>query len=122
MFPAPDPLNSEPISKLGDDAFTSLPELEAFSALMLAQARPVKAALLDQSVLSGIGNWIADEVLYQARIFPGDRGQDLQESQLRCLHSAIRSVLEKAVSVDADAEQLPRDWLFHYRCASVAST
>jgi Formamidopyrimidine-DNA glycosylase H2TH domain len=115
-----DPLSKEPINKLGEDAFRALPEPQAFGSLMLKQRRPIKAVLLDQSVLCGIGNWVADEVLYQSQIYPGELGCDLNESQLLSLHNTIQFVLAKAVAVDADAERLPHDWLFHYRCASCA--
>jgi formamidopyrimidine-DNA glycosylase len=56
------PASSEPLSKLGPDALLDMPTLDGFSELMLKQGRPLKAVLLDQSVLSGIGNWVADEV------------------------------------------------------------
>ena len=50
------------MAKLGPDAFSALPPLPAFTQLVSQQRRALKAVLLDQSVLSGIGNWVADEV------------------------------------------------------------
>ena len=44
-----------------------------FAALLAGRGAPIKALLLDQSFAAGVGNWIADEVLYQARIAPGRR-------------------------------------------------
>ena len=61
-----DPAAAPPISKLGPDAFLELPTLEGFSELMLKQRRTLKAVLLDQAVLSGIGNWVADEVRHSS--------------------------------------------------------
>ena len=57
-----DPAENLPLTKLGPDAFLALPSLDDFSALMLKQRRSLKAVLLDQSVLAGVGNWVADEV------------------------------------------------------------
>ena len=56
------------------------------------------------------------QVLYQARIYPEAAGPDLSEAQLNALHEAIKSVVQLAVSVDADASRFPQTWLFHYRC------
>ncbi len=63
-----DPQTEPPISLLGFDAFRELPSPRDFAALVRARSAPMKALLLDQSFAAGVGNWIADEVLYQARI------------------------------------------------------
>ena len=47
---------------MGPDCLTALPDVAAFTALLATQRRALKAVFLDQSVLSGIGNWVADEV------------------------------------------------------------
>jgi formamidopyrimidine-DNA glycosylase len=52
-----------PISKMGPDCLNELPEQAQFSELISKQRRSLKAVLLDQNVFSGIGNWVADEVL-----------------------------------------------------------
>src|ERR1700693_814249 len=63
-----DPAAEPPISLLGFDAFLGVPSPRAFVELLRGRAAPIKAVLLDQSVAAGVGNWIADEVLYQAAI------------------------------------------------------
>ncbi len=103
------------VAQLGPDAFRDLPNQAAFEALFNRRKAPIKAVLLDQTVLSGIGNWIADEVLYHARIAPMRTGSDLKHGELKRLRETIRSVLDHAVRVDADYEQFPDDWLFHHR-------
>ncbi|CAI7863557.1 unnamed protein product, partial [Closterium sp. NIES-53] len=62
---APDPLLCPPVAQLGPDVLLSLPDPASFAALLRRRSRAVKALLMDQAVLSGIGNWLADEVLYQ---------------------------------------------------------
>src|SRR5947208_9468615 len=63
---------------------------------------PVKARLLDQSVLAGIGNLLADETLWQAGVNPGIEAGKLTDDQLTRLHrelrKAIRSAIEKGGS------------------------
>jgi formamidopyrimidine-DNA glycosylase len=117
VFTSADPLNNAPISQLGKDSYTELPDEEAFCKLMASQRRSIKAVLLDQGVLCGIGNWVADEVLYQAKLYPEKSARDLEEAEMKLLRTCIKDVLAQAVEVDADATRLPREWLFHYRCA-----
>ena len=63
-----DPESEKPISDLGPDAWLELPPLEDFRALLAKKAPAIKAVLLNQAVLSGIGNWVADEVLVSPTI------------------------------------------------------
>jgi formamidopyrimidine-DNA glycosylase len=75
----------------------------------------MKAVLLDQSFAAGVGNWIADEVLYQARIDPRRLGRSLSDAEGRRLRATLRSVLRTAVRARADSDRFPRTWLFHHR-------
>ena len=83
-----DPATEPPIAGLGFDALRGLPGAGRFRELARERAAPVKALLLDQSFAAGVGNWIADEVLYQARIAPRRRpvSQDVEAD--RCARSA----------------------------------
>mmetsp|Transcript_18372 Transcript_18372/g.39500 ORF Transcript_18372/g.39500 Transcript_18372/m.39500 type:complete len:570 (-) Transcript_18372:261-1970(-) len=115
-----DPLSKEPLVKLAHDALTQLPQLEEFRAALAALSRKktlkIKALLLDQeAVVSGVGNWVADEVLYQARVHPEQAVIDMSPEQVEAVHSALHSVVQHAVQVDADSAMFPRDWIFHYR-------
>ena len=71
--------------------------------------------LLDQSFAAGVGNWIADEVLYQARLDPRRAANSLTPKEEKALHGALSRVIQRAVSVDADKTRFPRGWLFHVR-------
>jgi len=51
---------------------------------------PVKARLLDQSVLAGVGNLLADETLWQARLDPRRRADTLDAADLTALHRALK--------------------------------
>ena len=76
---------------------------------------PIKAVLLDQSALAGIGNWVADEVLYQSRIAPKRIASSLVKREVSALRRAIESVLRHAVKVGADSHRYPKSWLFAHR-------
>ena len=83
-------------SALGPDALTITPD-QLHGALANAN-RPIKAALLDQAVLAGVGNIYADESLHLAGINPRIRARRLRSAQLESLAAAIRAVLTQAVA------------------------
>ena len=62
-----------------------------------ASPRPVKAVLLDQTAIAGIGNIYADEVLHRARIHPSRPAGGLSQAEALRLHAAIRTILRAAV-------------------------
>jgi formamidopyrimidine-DNA glycosylase len=110
-----DPAAELPIAALGFDALGGLPPPERFRALARSRGVPVKALLLDQSFAAGVGNWIADEVLYQASIAPRRPARSLSDAELNRLRARLRSVVRAAVRVGADSDRFPRSWLFHRR-------
>lgn len=76
---------------------------------------PVKALMLDQANISGIGNWVADEILYQARIHPEQYSYTFSSAQISALHKAMMDVCGTAVAVLSDSSQFPETWLMRYR-------
>ena len=70
---------------------------EEFCRFLGSRRARVKALLLDQKVLRGIGNIYADESLFRAGLHPGRVGKDLTKKQLLALHKAIRHVLADAI-------------------------
>jgi formamidopyrimidine-DNA glycosylase len=83
------------LGKLGLDALEAT-QAEFFALVRSRRAR-IKALLLDQSVLRGMGNIYTDESLWRARIHPKRLGANLKEAELRRLHRAVRRVLEEAI-------------------------
>jgi formamidopyrimidine-DNA glycosylase len=69
-----------------------------FRALITAGTIAVKARLLDQSKLAGVGNLLADEVLWQAKVPPATPVSRLQRKDADRLYRALRSVLASAVA------------------------
>lgn len=68
-----------------------------FVALLKNRRARIKALLLDQSVLRGIGNIYADESLWRARIHPKRLGANLSPKELRRLYQAVQDVLNDAI-------------------------
>jgi formamidopyrimidine-DNA glycosylase len=58
---------------------------------------PIKAALLDQCIVAGIGNMYADEALFAARIHPLKKSDELSPLEVRALHNSIRRILRAAI-------------------------
>ena len=110
-----EPLAESPLAGLGLDAFDELPSARELGLLLRRRGTPVKAALLDQSLLAGVGNWIADEVLYQAAIDPRRPASTLAPAEVARLRAALASVIRRAVAAGADDARFPRTWLFHHR-------
>jgi formamidopyrimidine-DNA glycosylase len=77
---------------------------------------PLKALLLMQEFFPGIGNWMADEILWQAHLNPRTRGCDLRHAQQRTLWRTVRSVARVALkTIGVDWNEPPDDWLIHQR-------
>ncbi len=70
---------------------------EEFCRYFGSRRARVKALLLDQRVLCGIGNIYADESLFRARLHPARIGETLTKQQLLALHRKVRQVLEEAI-------------------------
>lgn len=109
------PLAEPPLNLLGFDPLLDLPGPVAFARLLGERRGTVKGVLLDQRFAAGVGNWIADEVLYQAGIDPRRGVPTLDPQAIAALRKALRRVVRTAVEVDADKDRLPRSWLFHHR-------
>jgi len=75
----------------------------------------LKSALMDQSVLSGLGNVYVDEILFQRRLAPKSSIGDLDEDELRAAYDEMGEVLKVAIDSDGDPEQLPDDFLLAHR-------
>lgn len=78
---------------LGPDALDDLPSAVALADALSRRTAPIKALLLDQRILAGLGNIYADEVLHRARISPLRPGGSLEHGELAALRRAIRPVL-----------------------------
>ncbi len=84
-----------------------------FEAVLSDRRGSLKSALTDQSVLAGLGNLLADEILWRAGLRPAGRANDLTETDRRRLYTEMRRTLRSAVTAGCVP---PRDsWLTGHR-------
>lgn len=69
--------------------------LERFTAALLRESRTVKRALVDPTIVSGVGNAYSDEILHRARLSPLQRTSNLTEGELARLFEATQAVLSE---------------------------
>ena len=82
-------LGPEPLSNYLDDTY--------LAAALAGRNTPIKAALLDQRLIAGLGNIYVCEVLFRAKISPMCKAKDLSKEQVGTLVPIIRTVLEEAI-------------------------
>lgn len=106
-----------PLVENGPDPVVDLDRFteEYLRGKMRARHVPIKALLLDQAMISGIGNWVADETLYQAKLHPEQYCDDFDDAQITNLYENIRYVCQTSVDKLGDSDQFPKHWLFNYR-------
>jgi len=95
---------------------------EEFASRIRSRNAQIKALLLNQGVLRGIGNIYADESLWRAKIHPMRRGAELSKNQTKVLRRVLQDVLRKAIvargssiSDFLDAEGQPGEYQRHHR-------
>ena len=98
---------------LGSDAVEI--NLSQFREIFAKHRGAVKAILLNQKLIAGIGNIYADEILFRARIHPATQISALKENTIAKLFRATRYILKKAIAAKADADLMPRSWLLPHR-------
>jgi formamidopyrimidine-DNA glycosylase len=96
--------------------------VEEFEKQARTRRSRIKALLLDQSFLRGVGNIYADESLWRAKIHPARLGSSLKKKQAATLHRVLREILEKAILLRGssisdflDAEGRPGEYQRHHR-------
>lgn len=85
------------LGELGPDPLTESWRLADFRGQVRASQRAIKAILLDQGVVAGVGNIYADEALFVAGIRPHTPGHKLSAARLGRLYQAVREVLQKGL-------------------------
>ena len=92
--------------RLGPDALDSGFDFDAFKKAIGRTKSPLKAALMNQKLLAGVGNIYSDEALFRARIHPRTTAEQLSDRKLRELFLATKEVLQKAIGCEATPGQI----------------
>lgn len=109
--------NTTPLKENGPDPVVDkdIVTAEWLGNKMRSKKVPIKALLLDQANLSGVGNWVADEVLYQAKIHPEQYSNTFSDEQIKTLHDSLINVCTIACETLADSDQFPSHWIMKHR-------
>ncbi|MCE7983588.1 MAG: bifunctional DNA-formamidopyrimidine glycosylase/DNA-(apurinic or apyrimidinic site) lyase [Caldilinea sp. CFX5] len=100
------------LHKLGEEPFAAAFDIDYLAAKLAGRTSSIKALLLDQAVVAGVGNIYADESLFRAGIHPTRPGHTLTWDELTRLHSAIQGVLGQAI--DQHGSSLGRSNIQNY--------
>ena len=90
-------LEESGVARLGPDAWLDLPTTDELAGALSRRTAPIKALLLDQGPVSGLGNIYADEALHMTGIHPLRPGNSLSLTELGRLRSAVGQVLATAI-------------------------
>ena len=101
------------LKKIAPDALSI--DVASLSERLQKRRSPIKPVLLDQATTAGLGNWIVDEVLFQANIHPSSVSAQLTGQQVEAIHDAIHLVLKTAIAKEANYRDFPPSFLIHAR-------
>jgi len=85
-------------ARVGDEPLDVLFTAARLGERLATRRAPIKAALLDQRTLAGMGNIYVDEALWRARIHPLRPAHTIDRNELRRLHRAVRTALEHGIA------------------------
>ncbi|KAK6544359.1 hypothetical protein TWF694_001060 [Orbilia ellipsospora] len=107
--------NVSPLKENGPDPVVDGLDEEWFKGVLKKRKVPVKALLLDQAFISGVGNWVGDEILFHARLHPEQYSNTLSDEQQKQLFESTLHICKTACGLLGDSSKFPADWLFKYR-------
>lgn len=90
-----------------------------FMQLFEKRKAPIKAALMNQKILAGVGNEYSDEILFQSRIHPASITSKLSKKQLKEIFHHMHTVLKEAVKQNADHDKLKQYFFLDNRKAGL---
>ncbi|MEZ4730917.1 MAG: bifunctional DNA-formamidopyrimidine glycosylase/DNA-(apurinic or apyrimidinic site) lyase [Caldilineaceae bacterium] len=85
------------LAKLGEEPLSTTFDPKYLVDKLAGRAASIKALLLDQSIVAGVGNIYADETLFLSGIHPARPGNTLTKAEIEKLHGAIQQVLRRAI-------------------------
>lgn len=110
-----DPAAFQQNQKIADDLLEI--SLDKFKLGLKRRSIAVKAALLDQKLVAGIGNWIADEMLFNCGIHPEKSCKNLTANEIESLLESGQSIAKEAIAADTHYGDFPKHFFVNYRKA-----
>jgi formamidopyrimidine-DNA glycosylase len=100
---------------LGADPLDDTFDKSRFLALFEQKRGGLKSALMDQSLIAGIGNVYSDEICFQAGIHPAVKVSGVSRQQMEELYRQMRRVFQIAIEYQVDSEEMPSNFLTSHR-------
>ena len=88
---------SEPLCNIGFEANSDIYNIEIIYSKLHSKRIPIKSALLDQSIISGLGNIYVDEVLFASKINPNRSAFSITKEEICAIMSSSKEILDKAI-------------------------
>ncbi len=101
--------------KLGVDPIREKINYSTFKEIIYGRKGSAKSVLMNQQIFAGIGNIYSDEILFHSNINPNSSFNKLKEKELKEIFKAMKNILQKAINKKAEYEQLPDEYLLHFR-------
>lgn len=99
LYPIGEEMNRDPLKKLGPEPFNSAFTFDYFKQKLNKTERLIKAVLLDQTIVTGLGNIYVDETLFKARVHPMRRANTLSDEEIKRIREAAIITLKEAVEL-----------------------
>ena len=98
------------IKSLGIDAMSSEFSLKKFQEILKKKSnKKIREILMDQQIISGIGNIYASEILFEAHVLPGRLAGKLKKEEISLVYNSIRKILKKAIELRGTSDSDYRD-------------
>ena len=91
--------NTDSLSKLGYEANNENIDLNEIYPKFKNAKRPIKSVLLDQTIITGLGNIYVDETLFRSKIHPEELSSNLNEEEVKRILFNAKAVLDKAIKL-----------------------
>jgi formamidopyrimidine-DNA glycosylase len=101
--------------KLGPDVLADDFDFDLFQEIIANKKGSVKSILMNQHTMAGISNLYADEILFQSRINPSQRINELSKAKKKRLFDSIKPVLVATIERKANWAKLPKNYLLNDR-------
>jgi len=101
--------NLEDAKNIGPDPLKSSFQFKEFKSLIIKKRGVIKKVLMDQNVISGIGNIYADDILFTAKIHPLKKAEKLSDNELKAIFKSAKKILKKAVKLRGTSTSDYRD-------------
>ncbi|WP_404453496.1 DNA-formamidopyrimidine glycosylase [Virgibacillus necropolis] len=92
-------LDQKPLNQLGPDPFDKAFTLEYFYQKLHKTDRVIKSALLDQTIVAGLGNIYVDETLFQAGVNPLKKANKLTKKEVKAIQEEAKTILQHAIEL-----------------------